>query len=608
MATSVLQPGVHRPRNVDWKRAAALLYGDWGTSKAYVIGLAFVAAGFSSFPIILAVCMLTAVVGYNYIIVCAHFPDGGGVYSAAREQSRFLASTGALLLIANFIVTAALSGWAAASYFGVSNAHAPYATMGIVLVVGAINYFGPKHSGSVSIWLAVPAVLVVLTIIAVSAPHLSTAHLEPRHENLGHVWVAFVGVILALSGVEAVANITGVMKADPDSPPDHPKVTRTATKAILPVAIEVVIGTALLGWAMLSVPKSLTAELTAHKEDMLRFLAEHYGSLSMSPALGSVLGVVVGVVFGLLLFSAVNTAVVALIGVMYMMAQDGEMPRQLARLNRYGVPQIPLFVAVGIPILVLAVTKQFEGLAGLYAIGVVGAITVNLGACTFNKRLALPMYQRLIMGITFLVLFAVELTIAKTKPDALFFALCVLGVGFALRAYSHKLSGLKTLTVSRGVAAMVTPNLSTTMQPRLEEGQKIMVAARGITPVLSYALEEAQLRKAVLCVLFVKEIAVYFSAAPTTLGRAKWQDDPEANAIMSLMLKLGEERGVSVLPVFAVSEDAASTILDLCATLGVDYLMIGASQRTALAHLLRGSVVTNVAAQLPDEIRLVIFG
>ena len=46
--------GVHRPRNLDWKRAGALLYGDWGTSKAYVIGLAFVAAGFSSLPIILA--------------------------------------------------------------------------------------------------------------------------------------------------------------------------------------------------------------------------------------------------------------------------------------------------------------------------------------------------------------------------------------------------------------------------------------------------------------------------------------------------------------------------------------------------------------------------
>ncbi len=79
--TFIEAPGVHRPRNVDWKRAAALLYGDWGTSKAYVIGLAFVAAGYASFPLILAVCALTAVVGFNYIIICAHFQDGGGVHS-----------------------------------------------------------------------------------------------------------------------------------------------------------------------------------------------------------------------------------------------------------------------------------------------------------------------------------------------------------------------------------------------------------------------------------------------------------------------------------------------------------------------------------------------
>src|ERR1044072_9848445 len=81
---------VHRPRNLDWKRAGALLYGDWGTSKAYVIGLAFVAAGFSSLPIILAVCLLTAVVAYNYIIVCEHFPDGGGVYFVVWQQNRFV--------------------------------------------------------------------------------------------------------------------------------------------------------------------------------------------------------------------------------------------------------------------------------------------------------------------------------------------------------------------------------------------------------------------------------------------------------------------------------------------------------------------------------------
>jgi nucleotide-binding universal stress UspA family protein len=111
-----------------------------------------------------------------------------------------------------------------------------------------------------------------------------------------------------------------------------------------------------------------------------------------------------------------------------------------------------------------------------------------------------------------------------------------------------------------------------------------------------------------LCVLFVKEIAVYYASGPATLGRARWQDDPEANAIMSFMLKLGSEREVCVQPVYAVSEDPATTILDLSATMGVDYLMLGTSHRTALTSLLRGNVVTNIVEQLPDTIRLVIYG
>jgi len=352
----------------------------------------------------------------------------------------------------------------------------------------------------------------------------------------------------------------------------------------------------------------MVPQLEAHKEDMLRFLAQVYGGMVGGLAVGQALSIVVAIVFGLLLLSAVNTAVVALIGVVYMMAQDGEMPRQLARLNSHGVPRIPLIAAVAIPILVLAVTKDFEALAGLYAIGVVGAIAVNLGSCTFNKRLGLPWYQRVIMGATFVVLAAVWLTIAKTKSDALFFAMCVLGVGYALRAYSHKVSGLKTMTVARQVAEMVTPDLAATLKARLSEGQKIMVAARGVTPALAFALEEAHLRKATLCVLYVKEIAVFFTGQPMEGRRARWQDDPAANAIMTLTMRLGAERGIAVQPVYAVSEDAAATILDLSATLGVDYLIIGASQRTAMAKLLGGSVVTSVAQQLPESIRLVIYG
>src|ERR1700742_3448540 len=169
----MLESTTHRPRNVGWARAAALLYGDWGTSKAYVIGLAFVAAGVSSLPIILAVCALTGLVGYNYIIICKHFPDGGGVYSAAREQSRVLAVLGSLLLLADFIVTAAMSCWDAMSYFHIPREYLKLATIGCIVLVGVINYFGPKHSGTFAVTLAIPMVLVVISIIVVAAPHFS---------------------------------------------------------------------------------------------------------------------------------------------------------------------------------------------------------------------------------------------------------------------------------------------------------------------------------------------------------------------------------------------------------------------------------------------------
>jgi amino acid transporter/nucleotide-binding universal stress UspA family protein len=622
--------GVHRPRNVDWKRAAALLYGDWGTSKAYVIGLAFVAAGFSSFPIILAVCVLTGLVGINYIVICRHFPDGGGVYSAARSQGRLLAVVGALLLVADLTVTAALSGWSALTYItsGAEHIlwikflrdHIALTTTVVLLFLGAINYFGPKHSGSFAIALALPTMIIVVVLIAVSAPHLTTQFLQPRHESLGAVWVQFVGVILALSGAESIANLTGVMKLDPGSTPERPSVARESLKAITPVAIEVVFGTALLGWAMLSLPSVLgqTLHLTSateiataleqRKEDMLRFIGEQFGAATVSPEFGNLFGWIVGIVFFLLLLSASNTAIVAMIGLLFMVARDGEMPRQFKRLNRHGVPIFPLLIAFGLPVIVVLSAADFNSLAGLYAIGVVGAIAVSVGSCCFNRRIDFTWYDRLLFGFTFAVLAAVEFTLAHTKPDALFFVTCVLIGGLMLRAYALKRHGLTTVTVTHKVAEMVSPDLLATIEPRLEEGQKIMVAARGVTPVLSFALEEAQLRKATLCVLYVKEIAIFYGGGPTAIGRARWQNDPEAAAIMSMMLKLGAERDICVLPVYAVSEDAASTILDLSATMGVDYLIIGATQRPALANLLRGSVATSVAQQLPDSIRLVIFG
>jgi amino acid transporter/nucleotide-binding universal stress UspA family protein len=599
---------IHRPRNVDWKRAAALLYGDWGTSKAYVIGLAFVAAAYSSLPIILAVCGLTAIVGLNYVIICRHFPDGGGVYSAARSQSRVLAVTGALLLVADLTVTAALSGWSAMSYFGVPKPHIGSATVGVIFLIGAINYFGPKHSGSFAMSLAVPMVLMVVAIIGLSLPYLSTSHLEPSHESFGKNWVAFVGVILALSGVESIANLTGVLKLDPEATQDQPSVARASTKAILVVAVEVVLGTALLGWAMLSLPPDLKPQMQGRWEDMLRFLGERYGALAFGHVFSHVFSIVIGIVVGFLLLSAVNTAVAALIGLLYMTARDGEMPRTFTRLNSHGVPWSPLVISVALPVVVVLLANDMESLAGLYAIGVVGAITMNLGSCSFNKRLNLSWLERTLLLMTFLILLPIELTIAKTKPDALFFVVCVVGLGLALRGYAQKRAGLRTVTVSAQVAASVAPELAADFRPNLSPGQSILVAARGLTPVLLYAIEEARFRQGTLYVLYVKELAVALPGALESVDRARWQDDPEAARIMYSVLELGRQNGVSVVPLYSVSDNPAGTILDLSATLGIDFLMLGARHRRTLAQLFKGDVANRVAKDLPENIQLVIHG
>jgi len=604
--------GIHRPRNLGWKRAAALLYGDWGTSKAYVIGFAFSATfavgSYAALPIILAVCALTALVAYNYVIVCKHFPDGGGVYSAAREQSRFLAVMGALLLVANFTVTAAMSGWAAMKYFRVPEQWIPVATIALILGVVILNYFGPKHSGSFAISLAVPMVIVVLLIIVWSLPSLTLKNLEFPQTGFKRSWLAFAGMILALSGVEAIANLTGVMKLDPDSTVEKPQVSKTARRAIWPVALEVVIGTSLLGWAMLSVPKSYEKILHDRWEDMLSVLGEIYATAVLGPGFGKAFGVVVGIVVGLLLLSAVNTAIGALVGLLYMLARDGEMPKKFTKLNGYGVPWLPLVAAAILAVLVVLFSSNLESLMGLYAIGVVGAITVNLGSCSFNKKLKLVWYERTIMTLTFVILFCVELTVAKTKQDALFFACCVLILGFGLRGYAQRRAGLRTLTVSEEVAAHVAPGPMPTLQLNLTPGQSIMVAARGVTPVLRFAMEEARLRQGTLYVLYVKELAVTLPGPLGTGERPRWQDDSGAAQIMYAMLDLGAKNDVPVLPLYVVSDSPATTILDLSATIGIDILVLGSTHRSGLVSLLKGNVVTEVAKNLPENIHLVIYG
>jgi len=600
---------VKRPRNVDWKRAAAILYGDWGTSKAYVIGLAFAVAGYASFWLIAAMCVLTALVGLNYMVICRLYPDGGGVYASVRHRSEVISIVGAFLLIADYLVTAAISALSAFQYLGVPHPE-KFAAMSI-LIIGLLNLLGPKQTGGLAFLISIPTAVVVVILGLFCLPHLDEAfvHLQPLHGTFGQNWAAFVGIVLALSGVEAIANATGVMKLDPGSTDEKPSVVKTSTPAILIVMVEVCLFTALLGLAMhaLSGLHIVNGDVNAPgaegvRDYMLRYMGQIFVGGALGPVLGHAFGFLVSIVFGLLLLSAVNTAVVDLIAIQFLMSRDREVPKIFQRLNKWGVPSAGMLLATLVPMLLVIVVKDMSGLADLYAVGVVGAIATNLGATSTDRKLSIKTWERTLMFGTFLVMAAIEISLLIDKPNARYFAVTILAVGLILRG----------LVQERRMKKEAAPALSprqldvdvarpTSKAPASSGGEAILCAVRSAGRTLDFALREAQKAGSRLYLLFVREQPFMTEED----ARRKWQQDPEASAIFAE----AKQKAESITPLFcyAVSPSAAETIVDVAATLGASRVILGAPQRSALMNLLRGNVIREVSSSLPEEIDLLVY-
>jgi amino acid transporter len=374
--SGVKEYATSRPRVLGWLRSAAILDGDWGTSVAYVMGLGFALAGYSSFWHLCFMMVLTSLVAVNYITICRLYPHGGGVYSSVYHRSQLLAVIGALLLAADYVVTMALSVLDACHYLNLGYP-ALWAII-IISVVGSINWFGPKHSGGLALIISSLTLATLATIIFSSAgTAIQQATIIRPEGGLFHNWGIFVGFILSLSGIEAISNMTGLMK--------NP--ARDSRRAILSVLAKVIIANLLLGLAMHAVQGLNPGD---HKEDMLRFLGEHY--------VGPWFGWFVAFSLGTLLISAGNTALNDLISIQFLMAVDKELPLSLRKLNRHGVPVIPLVVTTLLPIVVLLIIQDVETLSHLYAIGLVGAMVINLGSTATDKSVSMKSYVKMLIS------------------------------------------------------------------------------------------------------------------------------------------------------------------------------------------------------------------
>ncbi len=568
---------VDRPRELKWYHAGAMLYGDWGTSKAYVLGIAFALAGHASWFFLGLMSLFMVLIGFCYIIVCRIYPDGGGVYSSVKHRSQTLAVIGALLLVADYVVTVSLSVLDAFHYFNVPNPE--LWAIGAILSIGAINWVGPSKGGTVAAVIAVFASITALVLFAFTVPSLSHVQLSMPHGGIIKNWPVFVGIVLALSGVEAIANMTGVM-VEP--------VKKTARRAILPVLVEVSLLTFLLGIAMNAIPG-----LSGHTEDMLRALGIYY--------VGPWFGQIISIAFGFLLLSAGNTAISDLVSIQFVMAKDHELPPIFYKLNRFGMPWLALVIATAVPVLVLMVEKDIVHLAALYAIGVVGAIALNLSTCATNFGLRLKFWERALLATGGVITFFIEVTIAIQKQNALFFVLTIVGVGLMLR-YAAKV-----------IAPVTMPELASTVNVlTVAEAKELtglykstaLVALKSFNPVL---LEEAALH-----VKAMGESSVYLSYVeempPSPELPTEIEPSHESITVLAQAQEDMERRGITAVPIWQIGENPGRLIARAAQELGVKAVAIGSTKRSALINLLRGDVLRTLAHNLQKDCHLLIVG
>jgi amino acid transporter len=587
----------HRPRDVNAPRAAAILYGDWGTSKAYVIGLAFAIAGYASFWLILAVSILSLFVGLSYIIICKYYPNGGGVYASVRRRAlanpryEWLAVMGAFLLVADYIVTAALSALSAFYYFNVADP-VLYSALFIILIA-CVNYLGPRHTGSFALIIAISAVAVFSGLALLSIPYLGSGweNLHAPVKDPITLWTQFCSVIVALSGVETIANTTSIMQLNRGSSMEKPVVTNTSTPSILYVMLEVVIYTTLFGLAATSIKGFIFHDQSVSipgfsdvQNDMLGYMALLFGNDILGSTVGPFFAYALRFVVGLILLSAVNTAINGFISLQYIMASDNELPRQFLKINKFGVPLLPLIIAGLIPALLILFVRKLVLLADLYAIGFVGAIAANLGSTSSDFKLPLKRVERVFMACVFVIMLAIEITLFIQKSHARYFVLGIMLVGLALRALAKKLK------------AAPLPAKEIPLDVHLKAD---LCVVRKLSKAVKKAVADSNAHHTPLNLLFLREQKV---VTDLDLKRTA-ENDPLAKRIFKYAHENGNPHLISLY--YSVTDSFPDMAAAYALRLEAPSVIADAPHSKVLTAL-HGNPITQLRSHLPDEINLIV--
>ena len=258
------------------------------------------------------------------------------------------------------------------------------------------------------------------------------------------------------------------------------------------------------------------------------------------------------------------------------------------------MPWVALIPAVLVPCVLLLVFTSLEELADLYAMGVVGAIAINLSCCTINRKLEVRKVERAFIGAIAVVMIAIELTLAWQKPHAVAFVGLILAVGLGARFVTKvylparakakvKRATAEAIGLSKEEAVLAA--LGTPADELDMSRPHVMVATRGGQRLISFAATYTKQLNGILFVLFVRQINIQFGA---DADGPSLEEDFDARAVFTAASKECKAAGVPMVPIYVVSHDVSYSILDFAATYCVRALLMGVSREGTILRAAEG--------------------
>jgi amino acid transporter/nucleotide-binding universal stress UspA family protein len=603
-------------RQLNWLLAWAVVFCDIGTSVYYVPGILYGHVRDATPFFVLLTTGGFILLALKYIEISWRNPEGGGVVTITTKAfGPMWGCLGGMLITVDYFLTTAISAVAGFQYIGSAfNAIDPHIVLlscAGVGVLAALNIIGIRESASVSLVMACASFVVNLVVIAMAILTMDNfqwnavvSKLGPAHGISSYeLLVGFASAWLAFSGLESISQLSPAMRFP---------LRRTTRRAMMAV-----IGTMIVTAPVLTALSVGLLPEQIKSTESERFISE------LGLIVGG-LGIKLAVVLtasSLLLFAS-NTAIIGSYHVFLALVKGGFLPKIIAvRNSTFNTPHIAVAIATTIPILVILLSRgEMKVLGDMYAFGLLGAFVFSsLSLDTIRWRLGrrdpafwLGVFTTAMLGVAW----GVNLI---EKQLATYFGGAVTAIGMLtavgvrrawfvdmllripvihrlqVRAYrasedlvEDELRGLVTLAEAVEVKPLYS---SSTLLALRDESPRLIL--EGITRA------KGRGDSALYCI-YVEEWPGLFA------GDTPHAPNEEGIRTLRAALQAVRERNIEIIPIWAVSHNAAEAIAKAAKVLDVDGVIIGASRRSAFYHMLRGRVVKGLMKKLPRDCHLII--